>query len=119
MTEPDKVSGRYRELAREEPSAALDARILAAARESTRPVVRRRQQWMVPVSIAAVLVLGIGVSLRMQLEQPGIETSVPSTAPSESRVAIAPPEAPKALPEAAPPASQAPARADANAPRAS
>src|SRR5436190_15075614 len=78
----DRLARRYRDLAREEPPAAVDAAILAAARASVRPRVGNR--WAGPVSIAAVLVLGIGVSLRMQIEQPGIETSVPTaTPPSE------------------------------------
>jgi outer membrane biosynthesis protein TonB len=81
----DKLRRAYRGMANEEPPAALDAAILARARE--RVVPRRKASWMGPVSIAAVLVLGIGVSLRMQKEEPGIETSVPS--PAE-----APPEKP-------------------------
>ena len=70
----DKLSGRYRELAREEPSAALDATILARAR---RRAPGHRRSWFVPVSIAAVLMLGVGVTLRMQMEEPGIETAAP------------------------------------------
>lgn len=77
----DRVSRRYRQLAREEPPAAIDAAILAAARQAVQP--RGRSRWVGPVSIAAVLILGLGVSLRMQTEQPGIETSVPSSAQSE------------------------------------
>ena len=39
----DKLTRRYRELAREEPSAALDAAILAASRRATaRPFASRR-----------------------------------------------------------------------------
>ena len=72
MTEPgDHLSRRYRELPREEPPAHLDSAILAASRAALAPKARARSQWMVPESIAAVLVLGIGVSLRMQLEQRG------------------------------------------------
>jgi hypothetical protein len=83
MTEPgDRLAARYRELAREEPPAALDAAILKAARAET-ALPRRSSSWMGPVSIAAVLVLGIGVSLRMQMEKPGIETSVASSSPAE------------------------------------
>ena len=97
MAEPDdRVSRSYRGLAREEPPAALDAAILAAARESVRPRVRNR--WAGPVSIAAVLVLGLGVSLRMQTEQPGIETSVPP--PSSSSAEYPSPGADSAAPEA-------------------
>lgn len=76
----DRLTRSYRDLAREEPPPALDAAILAAARESVRP--RARNRWTGPVSIAAVLVLGLGIALRMQTEQPGIETSAPSSASS-------------------------------------
>src|SRR5688572_16134626 len=80
----DKLSRRYRELAREEPGAELDSAILAASRRAVGAGPRaRKPNWMVPASIAAVLVLGIGVSLRMQLEQPGVETSVPSSSSNE------------------------------------
>src|SRR5689334_11128297 len=91
MTErDDKLRRAYRDLGREEPPAAIDAAILERARERVAP--RRKASWMVPVSIAAVLVLGIGVSLRMQLEQPGIESSVPASPPeSPAPAAIAPP----------------------------
>jgi len=98
----DKLHRAYRALGNEEPPAALDAAILARARE--RVVPRRRPSWMVPVSIAAVLVLGIGVSLRMQLEQPGIETSVPAPAAVPDRPA---PPAPAAPAPTAPASSEA------------
>jgi hypothetical protein len=57
-----RVSERYRALGREEPPHALDEAILAAAR-------RRRLRWAVPVSIAAVVVLAVGVTLRVQIEE--------------------------------------------------
>jgi len=66
MADPERdarVSERYRALGREEPPRALDEAILAAAR-------RRRSRWAVPVSIAAVVVLAVGVTLRVRLEQP-------------------------------------------------
>ncbi len=65
MADPDRdvgVSERYRALGREEPPPELDAAILAAAR-------RRRARWAVPVSIAAVVVLAVGVTLRVQIEE--------------------------------------------------
>lgn len=98
----DGISRRYRALAREEPPAALDAAILAASRRAVgaRPGGVRR--WAGPVSIAAVLVLGIGVSLRMQLERPGIET-----APMSEYSLPAPVEAPEAPVEARPRAAPA------------
>ena len=91
-----RVSERYRALGREEPPHALDEAILAAAR-------RRRLRWAVPVSIAAVIVLAVGVTLRVQLEQPQqaeevalapkvmeAPASAPPTAAQERRAAAAP-----------------------------
>lgn len=114
----DDVSRRYRELAREEPGGHLDAAILAASRRAvgSRPGGVRR--WAGPVSIAAVLVLGIGVSLRMQMEQPGVETAMPQSIP-----AAEPPQVQPALPEEksegviTPPAASEAAASPAPAPR--
>jgi len=72
MADPEHdalVSERYRALGREEPPRALDQAILAAAH-------RRRSRWMVPVSIAAVVVLAVGVALRVQLEAPEVAERV-------------------------------------------
>lgn len=72
MAEPERdkrVSEAYRAMSREEPPAALDAAILAAAR-------RRRSRWALPVSIAAVVVLAVGVTLRVQLERPEVAEPV-------------------------------------------
>ncbi|HSN20479.1 MAG TPA: hypothetical protein VLS49_07375, partial [Usitatibacter sp.] len=73
MAEPDdKLERAYRSLAREEPPRALDEAILAAARRAVaRPSLARR--WGIPASIAAMLVIAIGVTLEMQHEKPGIE----------------------------------------------
>ena len=101
MSDPrDPVGARYRELAREEPPAHADAAILAASRRAVgaRPGGHR---WFVPLSVAAVLVLGIGVALRMQVEQPGVETSMPQ---SEYSMPAPPPEEPAAARESASPA---------------
>lgn len=91
MTDPDRdarVSAHYRALGRDEPPAALDAEILAAAR-------RPRARWAVPVSVAAVVVLAVGVTLRLQLEERN----------GAEEVALSPRvmQAPAAAPEAAPP----------------
>ena len=125
----DKLRRRYREIATEEPSAVIDAAILSKARQATgdgpssgspeatraRP---RLQRWAGPMSIAAVLVLGIGVSLRMQLEQPGIETSVPAGEPTPAPASeySLPPSA-EPLPDPAP-AVAAPNAKPAPAPKA-
>jgi hypothetical protein len=68
---PQEVTQRYREMGAEEPPRALDDAILAAARRSARPWAQR---WAVPLSLAAVLVLSVTVTLRIQHEQPGIES---------------------------------------------
>lgn len=66
----DRVSAAYRELPGEGPPPALDAAIHAAARRAvgSRPGGARR--WQIPVSIAAVLALAIGISLQVEREKP-------------------------------------------------
>ena len=73
-----RVSRRYREMGAEEPPRALDDAILATARRSARPWTQR---WAVPLSLAAVVVLSVTVTLRIQHEQPGIESPVPQAVP--------------------------------------
>jgi hypothetical protein len=62
------VSAAYRELGAEEPPPALDRAILAASRNP--PARSWSQRWAVPVSLAAVLVLTVGVALRIDREAP-------------------------------------------------
>ena len=103
MTDRDeKVSRRYRALGNEEPPPELDRRILAAAREAVSPR-RPSQRWAVPASLAAVLVLALGITLRMQMESPGIEVSSPASEYS------LPPSAPEAPADKTPAASPPPA----------
>ena len=69
-----QVAAAYRALGAEEPPRALDEAILAAARHA-RPGDRRpgpswTRRWAVPLSLAAVLVLSITVTLRIQHEAP-------------------------------------------------
>ena len=86
------VSRKYRELGPEEPPRAIDDVILAAARRSARPWSRR---WAAPLSLAAVIVLSVTVTLRIQHEQPGIEVPVPqAAAPPAPAVPAAPAAAP-------------------------
>src|SRR5258705_8898062 len=94
----DKLSKRYRDLESEEPPRALDEAILASARRAVAP--RSAQRWAMPVSIAAVLVLAAGVTLRMQQEQPGIEMSAPN------EYSLPAPSAEQSIP---PPPAKAPA----------
>ncbi len=62
--EDPELSERYRALGREEPPRELDAKILAAAR--ARSGLRR---WVLPLSVAAVIVLSVTVTLEMQRER--------------------------------------------------
>lgn len=68
------LSQAYRDAAHPEPSPALDARILDAARQAVAgPAVRKRSRWFawaLPISTAAVLVLGLTVLLEVQHQAP-------------------------------------------------
>jgi hypothetical protein len=70
-----KLQSAYRALGAEEPPRALDDAILARAR---RPARSWTQRWAVPLSLAAVVVLSVTVTLRIQHEQPGIEMPAPA-----------------------------------------
>ncbi|MSQ62362.1 MAG: hypothetical protein EXR33_00745 [Betaproteobacteria bacterium] len=69
------VSAAYRGLGAEEPPRALDDAILAAARRSTSSWSKR---WAMPLSLAAVVVLSVTVTLRIQHEQPEIAGPAPA-----------------------------------------
>ena len=54
---------------RSEPSAAMDARILAAGKADTQPQPARRQprrNWIAPLSVAASLVLAVGLAWQLR-----------------------------------------------------
>jgi hypothetical protein len=93
MTDDEKISQRYRELGAEEPPRALDDAILAAAR---RPTSSWSKRWAMPLSLAAVVVLSITVTLRIQHEQPEIAAPAPAAQipakPAADIVAKVPPE---------------------------
>lgn len=99
MTERDeKLSRRYRELPRDEPPNSIDAAIRAQAHRAVR---RAHPRWMGAVSIAAVLVLALGITLRMQHDEPGMETA-PTPAAAPPRIDPAPATAPPRIEPAAP-----------------
>jgi len=91
MNDDVKVTERYRQLPAEEPPRALDEAILAAARRPPVPARPWMQRHAVPLGLAAVLVLSVTVTLRMQSERPGIESIA-----NQEPVASAPPAAPEA-----------------------
>jgi len=101
------LSQAYREAAHPEPSPALDARILAAARHAVVPQRRRPAWfgWAVPLSTMAVLVLGIDLLFRMQLEAP--ETLREDVPPLPGLVSNSSPAASQAPGQAPVPAAQA------------
>ncbi len=65
------ISALYRKAGNIEPPASLDEAVLASARRAVR---QRRNRWMLPLSTAAVLMLGLTVLLKLNSEwQPGRE----------------------------------------------
>ncbi len=81
------LRAHYRAGAQDEPAVQVDALILAAARrEVARP--RKRRHWQVPVSLAAMLVIGTSLVLLVResepplpsMEQPAAKQSNPADA---------------------------------------
>src|SRR4051812_41798910 len=93
MTDEDKshelIRSLYRGLPQEGSSPELDAAVLSAARASVVP--RSRRNWAVPASLAAVLVLSVAVTVRMEGERPDVATMQRPT-PSPQSQPPKPPE---------------------------
>jgi hypothetical protein len=68
-----RIERLYRDAAREEPPARLDAAILAAARREVgagpRALASKLRRWHVPISIAAVVVVSASLVILMQEEE--------------------------------------------------
>ncbi|MCU7851939.1 MAG: hypothetical protein KZQ80_06980 [Candidatus Thiodiazotropha sp. (ex Monitilora ramsayi)] len=71
-TDDRQLSELYRASRNEQPTAELDAAILAQAHAQARS---RRRRWMLPLSTAAVILLG--TSLTLTLVQPPVSTQLP------------------------------------------
>ncbi len=93
----------YRETGREEPPSSLDARILAEARGVKAAPHGGKPRWLMPLSLAATVVLSIGIVLFMTRQgtaplptetAPAVETPAPSAAPVPVPK-VAPREAPR------------------------
>ena len=71
---------------RDEPDAALDARILAAAHAALAPapIAKRRRGWIVPLTAAASVSLAVGLAWQLQPPPPA-----PSVSPAHSAAASA------------------------------
>jgi hypothetical protein len=117
----DELLQLYGHLPREMPPGAVDASILAASRRATRKPLAR---WAAPFSVAAVLVLALGLVLKVQREAP--EATMPSqsngaapapaTPPAEEPRSPAPPTAAAGGAAEPPAATAAPAPASPVAP---
>lgn len=90
----------YREIAREEPPARLDAVILAHAKGEAAPHRGGKPRWLMPLSLAATVVLAVGVVLFMAREGAGPlpPETAPAAKPPTPSVAPAPRPAPKETP---------------------
>lgn len=98
-----QLSQAYRDAAHPEPSPALDARILDAARQAVaKPAAHKRRTWFawaVPFSTAAVLVLGITLLFQIQRDAPEVmdsSTAIPPLSlepPAPVETALPPPTA--------------------------
>jgi hypothetical protein len=107
----DLVARRYRELRREVPSAALDMKVLGAARAAVAPRSFARR-WAAPLSAAAVVVLAVGVTIQLQREEgrPVQEQeAAPARAKKEAAPAASPAPATREEPQAIPFAPRRPA----------
>lgn len=97
-----EVSARYRVAATDEPSARIDAAILQAAREETS---RRKgmRVWRVPAAVAAVVVIGVSLSLMTH----EVIDPLPPPGPSGSSAGLANSNGPSPAMEAGKPPAKA------------
>ncbi len=109
----DRVSRAYDDLPDDGPAPAIDAAIQAAARRAVgaRPGAARR--WQIPLSIAAVLTLAVGLSLQVERAQREAdqETAIPAARSEATAASPAAPVAGAAADSAAAPARESPGRA--------
>ena len=83
----DGLSAALRERPVPVPPPALDEAILEAARrEAERPL---RPRWLVPMSVAATVILGVGLSVKLAYQPAPLQQSVPETELSAVRAPAA------------------------------
>ncbi|HSC97039.1 MAG TPA: hypothetical protein VLC73_18965 [Burkholderiales bacterium] len=100
-----RIERLYRDAAREEPPARLDAAILAAARREAgagpRSLASKLRRWHVPISIAAVVVASVSLVILVQEEQNGQRAGAPAVqaipAPADQPAAPPDPHGPSAI----------------------
>ncbi len=102
MPHDDELRALYRKLPADEPRAALDDAILAAARRRNKVAVRtltRRLRWSLPLAAAAGVVLMLTLT-RLTPEQPAVDlTAAPAV--TETHKQPLPPLAPQREPDGA------------------
>lgn len=100
----ERLSRLYRETDDAAPPEALDRAILAAARAEVAPARKRAgwRAWMVPMGVAATVMLTATLTLMVQREQ---EPPLPEAPPAQSAPAAAPQEKTDAAGLAAKPAA--------------
>jgi len=64
-----EVSEHYRAAAQDEPPSRLDAAVLEAARRDLKQPARRRRDWQIPASIAAMVIIGVAMALLVRENQ--------------------------------------------------
>ena len=99
-----RIERLYREAARQEPPAHLDAAILAAARREAgagpRSLASTLRRWQVPISIAAVVVVSASLVILMQEEEGKRDEAAAVQAipaPADQPAALPAPDAPPAI----------------------
>ena len=108
MADPvdDRISRAYRDMPGDEPPPALNDAIRAAARRAVRARPGFARRWQLPISIAAVLVLAVGVALQVEREQPAVNdgASMPAASPASRAIRAQPDASVPTAPERAAPA---------------
>lgn len=118
------LSRAYRETGREEPPAHLDATILAQAKAAV-GTRRSKPRWFMPLSLAATVVLSVGVVLLMSregatpvpMETPLPTPTAPALKPTTPTVPAVIEKAPVVTPKATVTPKEAPAVTPKEAPR--
>ena len=102
LPDDPSLSALYRRTRQERPTAELDQAVMQEAR---RALSRRRVRWWLPLSTAAVILLGVSLTLN-QMEPPGYpEPDVEMTKESQPSAAVPAPAteiAPKKMMKSAP-----------------
>lgn len=119
LARASNLSQRYREVATDKPSQAIDSAILTASRRAPAPVIAAPQSWFkrwrVPMSIAAVMMLGVGITWRTVLEESKISSPPLAVPPPKPVRSAAPAASVDTAPKAASSASESAAGASSNA----